>query len=75
MSYEKAMRHWRNPRKGRKMFMGFDNGSKPESRGARAATVTMLNIRRWFHERHEGDYKYNCECIKFELQKLRRLRG
>ena len=78
MSYEKAMKHARNVRKIKKqsrMYMGFDSSSglaKP-SPAARELQCKLLEVKRWFKDRHDGDRQYNRECIRESVGDLRLL--
>lgn len=76
MSYAKAMRHWSNPRKLKKMrrgtYMGFDSSSRKETPLDRKILITRENIQRWLAERHAcDDAQYMRECIRAEIQCLR----
>lgn len=78
MSYEKAMRHWANPRKLRTMrrgtYMGFDTGSPKETPEVREAFTCIRNIRDWFSDRHtSGDAQHSRECIRAEIISYRKI--
>lgn len=78
MSYEKAMKHARNVRKQKKqsrMYMGFDTSSglaKP-SPAVREMQCKMMEVKRWFRDRHDGDSQYNRDCIRESVADLRLL--
>lgn len=75
MSYEKAMKHTRNVRKCRKQsrqYMGFDTGSGHwPGVGQSPYLMALLEVRRWFKERHRGDPAYNRECIREAIARCR----
>lgn len=78
MSYEKAMKHARNVRKLKKqsrMYMGFDasSGLAKPSPAVREMQCKMMEVNRWFKERHDGDSQYNRECIRESVGDLRLL--
>ncbi len=64
MSYEKAMKHARHPnlRKGRNQYMGFDTGIS--YRKIEPWLQDLIEIGRWFKERHNGNSQYVRECIR-----------
>jgi len=75
MSYEKAMKHSANVRKCRKQshqYMGFDTGtgSWPNPR-RNPYMAALLEVREWFKTRHQGDSKYNRECIREAIAECR----
>ena len=75
MSYEKAMKHWKNPRKGKPQYMGFNTGISPkESLVQRQRIGHLIRITEWFRDRHEGhpDKQYVRECIREEIQEFRK---
>lgn len=72
MSYDKAMRHVRNPKKGRSQYMGFDTGSSWPNVRRNPYMAALLEVREWFKTRHVGDRQFNRECIKEAIQECRR---
>jgi len=67
MSYEKAMKHWKNPKKGKAQYMGFDTGSGFKSVRSNPYLDAILNVRAWFKERNEGSHLqrvHTRECIR-----------
>lgn len=72
MSYDKAMRHARNKKKGRNQFMGFDTGSNWPNVRRNPYMAALLEVREWFKTRHVGDREFNRECIKEAIQECRR---
>lgn len=78
MSYEKAMKHARNVRKLKKqsrMYMGFDtsSGLAKQSPAVREMQCKIMEVKRWFRDRHDGDSQYNRECIRESISDLRLL--
>lgn len=80
MSYVKAMKHSiRKSRKQSNNHFGFDagTGSFKQSAESRAVTCQMLEVSRWFKERHtsERGSQYMRECIRESVARLREMRG
>lgn len=80
MSYEKAMKHSiRKSRKQSNNHFGFDVGvgGFKQSTEARELTCQMLEVRRWFKERHNSDRgsQYARECIRESVARLRVMRS
>lgn len=71
MSYEKAMRHARNRRKGRNMYLGFDTGSGqwPSVYAGPMGCFARLNDE--FKRRHRGDRDQARAAISLLLQQCR----
>lgn len=74
MSYEKAMRHHRNRRKGRRMYLGFDTSEpgEPPLTPISDKLHRLIEIHRWFHDRRNGDKQYKRECIREAIKTVRR---
>jgi hypothetical protein len=78
MSYEKAMKHWRNIRKCKKQqhqYFGFDCSDKPTpSVWSNPYMCCILNIHYWFPDRNEGDAEkraYNRSSIREQIAEAR----
>ncbi len=70
MSYEKAMKHWRNPRKGKPQYMGFESCSGKSVR-SNPYMCAIISIQDWWKSRHEGNSAYNRECIREQVAEAR----
>ena len=74
MSYEKAMRHVRNRRKGRNLYLGFDTGMHFKAARASPYLEALLNVREWFPQRHHGSHdrkQHTRECIREAIKEAR----
>ncbi|ELP6118985.1 TPA: hypothetical protein I7730_16145 [Vibrio vulnificus] len=80
MSYEKAMSHSiRKSRKQSNNYFGFDTGtdSFKQSPESRALTCQMMEVSRWFKDRHSSERgsHYMRECIREAVVRLRDMRA
>ncbi|NOS75368.1 MAG: hypothetical protein HOP36_12710 [Methyloglobulus sp.] len=80
MSYNKAMKHWKNIRKCKKQqhqYFGFACFTeRTPSVWSNPAFACRLNIRNWVPDRNEGDAEkraYARDCIRSEIATARNL--
>ena len=71
MSYEKAMKHARSPRKmkiRKGMHYGFDSCSGPTPS---IWSNPRFVVGEWFKRRFDGDPQYNRECVREKIAEAR----
>lgn len=74
MSYDKAMKHWRNPRKYKKSQpLHFDTGTGQWQSPRRSpAVAAIMDIKHWFKHRHSSeDVRHTRECIRDRIAEYR----